>query len=114
MERNFLKSTSHSHIPQGHVGIQLSTTFSNICHGFILPIHKFLYNQDAPRFSQEAKVCILPVAIWFGEETFMYIKAFGNITSPHVLPYYVLEKLMAREIAYQTTSEGGMSKALKE
>jgi len=80
----------------------------------MLLIHKRLYNWDAPRFSKEAKVDILPVARWFGEETFMYIKVFGSITSPHVLPYYVLDKLMDREIAYQIASEGGMNKTLNE
>lgn len=32
---------------------------------------------------------------------------------PHIHPYYVPDKLMARVIAYQTTSEGGMSHTLK-
>lgn len=67
-----------------------------------------------PRFYQEAEVDILPVAKYLWEETFTYIIVFDNITSPHVLPYYALDKLMAREIAYETTSEGGMSKTLKE
>jgi len=88
--------------------------FFKICNGVKLPIHKRLYSRDAPRFSQEAEVDILPVARWFGEEKFTYIRVFGSITSPHVLPYYVPEKFMAREISYQTTSEGGMSKTLKE
>ncbi len=35
---------------------------------------------------------------WFGEELFMYIRVFGIIASPHVLPFYVPDKLMAREI----------------
>jgi len=39
---------------------------------------------------------------------------FGSIASLHVLPFYFSEKLMAREIAYQTCSEGGMSKILKD
>ena len=54
------------------------------------------------------------MARWFGEEKFTYIRVFDNITSPHVLPYYFPDKLMAREIAYQTASEGGLSKGLKE
>ena len=54
---------------------------------------------------------ILLVARWFGEETFTYIRFFGSIVAPNVLPYYVLDKLLAREIAYQTTGEGGLSKA---
>lgn len=80
----------------------------------MLPIHKQIYNRNAPRISKEGEVDILSVARWFGEETFTYIRVFGSITSPHVLPYYALDKLMAREIAYQTASEGGLSKGLKE
>jgi len=54
------------------------------------------------------------MARWFGEETFTYIRVFGSITSLHVLPYYFPDKLMAREIAYQISSEGGLRKTLKE
>ena len=66
-----------------------------------------LYNRDTPRFSPEAKVDIIPVARWFGEELFTYNRVFGNISSPHVLPFYIPKKLMAREIAYQTCDVGG-------
>jgi len=93
---------------------QFHPHFYKNCHGVMLPIHKQIYNRDAPRFSKEAEVDILPVARWFREETFTYISVFGSITSLHVLPYYVPNKLMAIEIAYQTTSEGGLSKGLKE
>jgi len=65
-------------------------------------------------FSKEAKVDILPVAISFGEETFTYIRVFGSIASPHVLPYYVPNKLMAREISYQIASDGWLRKGLKK
>ena len=74
--------------------------FYKICHGLMLPIHKMLYNTDAPRFSPEAKIEILPVGRWFGEELFTYIRVFWSISSRHVLPLYVPDKLMAREIAY--------------
>ncbi len=36
--------------------------FFKICHLFMLPIYKILYNRDAPRFSLEAEVDILTVA----------------------------------------------------
>ena len=80
----------------------------------MLPIHKRFYNQDAPRFSQEAKADILPVARWFGEEKFTYKRVLWSIIFPHILPYYVQDKLMAREITYQKSSEGGISHTLKE
>jgi len=59
----------------------------------MLPIHKQVYNRDAPRFSKEAEVDILLVARWFVEETFTYNMVFESIISPHVLPYYVPEKI---------------------
>ena len=39
---------------------------------------------------------------------------FGSISSAHVLPFYVPDKLMDREIAYQTCGEGGMNKVLED
>lgn len=88
--------------------------FFQIFHGVMLPIYKWLYNRDAPKFSQEVEVDILPMAKWFREETFTYIRVFGSITSPHMLPYYVPDKLMAKEISHQIASRGGMIYTLKE
>ena len=50
----------------------------------------------------------------FGEEWFTYIRVFGSTVPPHVLPLYVPNKLLAREIAYQTCSKGGLTKDLKD
>ena len=43
---------------------------------------------------------------WFGEEKFTYVRVFGSQAKPHVLPLYIPDKLSAREVAYQITSEG--------
>jgi len=80
----------------------------------MLPIHKQVYNATTTSISKEAKLDILPVARWFGEETFTYTRVFGRIASPHFLPYYLPGMLMAREIAYQLAREVGMIKLLKE
>lgn len=74
--------------------------FHKIFQGVMLPMHKQVYNITAPRFSKEVEVDILHVARWFREETFTNIRVFGSIASPHVLPYYVPNKLMAREASY--------------
>lgn len=49
---------------------------------------------------------------WFGEEKLTYIRLFGSLTDPHVLPLYVPDKLLALELAYQITVTG-MSKTLR-
>ena len=46
------------------------------------------------------------VASWFGEEKFTYIRVFGSQAKPHVLPLYIPDKLLAREVAYQISAEG--------
>ena len=80
----------------------------------MLPLYRVLYNKDAPRLSLEAEVDILPVARWFWEELFTYVRVFGSFASPHVLPLYVPDKLIAREISYQTCGDGGLTKELKD
>jgi len=46
------------------------------------------------------------------EEKFTYIRLFGILTKPHVLPLYVPYKLLARELAYEIKVEG-TSKTLR-
>jgi len=81
--------------------------FYKICHGVMLPLYKTLYDKDAPRCSLEEEADIQTVAKWFGEELFTYVRVFGSVASPHILPLYVPDKLLAREVAYQTCREGG-------
>ena len=82
---------------------QFHPHFYKRCQGIILPIHRVVFDNIVPRFSKEAKVDIFPEARSFGEVTFTYIRVFGSIASLHVLLYYVPNKLLAREIAYQIT-----------
>lgn len=76
-------------------------------------IYQTIFYKKFPRISKEEKLYILPVARWFGEELFTYIRVFGSITSPHVLPYYVPNKLLGREIVYETAGDD-ITKTLKE
>ena len=77
-----------------------------ICNGFMLPIHYLIFNKPAPKISEQAVVDLTAVAIWFGEEKFTYIRVFGSQAKPHVLPLYIPDKLLAREVAYQISAEG--------
>ena len=88
--------------------------FYQICHGIMLLLYRMLYDKDSLRCSPEVEVDILPIARWFEEELFTYVRVFGRFSSPHVLPLYVPDKLLAREIAYQSCGEGGFTKDLKD
>lgn len=83
------------------MGIIVQLPFYKICHGVMLPIYQTIFDKKFPKLLEEAKIDILLMVRWFGEEWFTCIRVFESITAPHVLPYYVLDKLLAREIAYQ-------------
>ena len=67
----------------------------------MLPMHEMIFNEKDPRVSKEASTDIISIVRWFTEEIFTHIRVFGSYASPHGLPYYVPNKLLAREIAYQ-------------
>lgn len=49
----------------------------------------------------------------FTEENFTYVRVFGSLVAPHVLPIYVPDKLLARKVSYQTVGHG-ITKVLKD
>jgi len=73
-----------------------SERFYQICQGVMLPIHQAAFDKKAPRLSEEANIDIQPLARWVGEELFTYIRVFGSTAPPHVLLWYVPDKLLAR------------------
>ena len=77
-----------------------------ICHGFLIPVFKTIFNRFPPRFSDKAKSDLSLIGDWFGEEKFTYIRIFGSVVEPHVLPLIFPDKLLAQEISYQLTVEG--------
>ena len=86
--------------------------FYRVCHGFLIPIYQIIFGCFPPRLSNKAKIDLSSIRDWFGEEKFTYIRIFGSIFQPHILPLYVPDKLLAQEISYQLTVEG-MSRILK-
>jgi hypothetical protein len=49
---------------------------------------------------------------WYIEESFSYIRVYGCFTSPHALPKFLPDRLICREVAYQTVYVG-ITKELK-
>jgi len=50
--------------------------------------------------------CLLRIGDWFVEEIFTYIIVWGSNGKPHVLPLYVPDKLLCREVSHQTIRIG--------
>jgi len=85
-----------------------------ICNGFMVPIYYSIFDKPIPKISYQASFDLTSVGSWFGEEKFTYIKVFGSQADPHVLPLYIPDKLLAREIAYQITAESTTQTLKKE
>jgi hypothetical protein len=83
----------------------------------MVPLHMILKNQPAPRFTQESINTIKEIGDWFVDEEFSYIRIYGCEGAPHILPRYVPDRLVLREIAYQIVGVGivaSLSKSQKK
>jgi hypothetical protein len=86
--------------------------FYEIHHNVVVPIHIAIYGHPRPRISERIMGNLGKLADWFIEEYFSYIKVLGCSVPPHALPQFLPDRLVCREVAYQTV-EGGISKELK-
>ena len=78
----------------------------------MIPLHQIIFDKKAPIFSKEATTDLLVVGKHFVEKWFTYIRVYNNTTKPHVLPLYVSDNLLSKEIAHQTIGKG-LTKTLK-
>jgi hypothetical protein len=85
-----------------------------ICDQFIVPIYLFLFNKECPRLSGEAKKVIVKIGHWYLDERETYIRIFGAIGAPHLLPIYVPDRLLLGEICYQTIIQGYNATLVKD
>jgi hypothetical protein len=86
--------------------------FYEIFHNVIIPIHEVLYGNPPPRISEQIMGNLGAIADWYIEESFSYIRVYGCFASPHALPKFLPDRLICREVAYQTVS-AGITKELK-
>jgi hypothetical protein len=87
-------------------------SFYEICHNVVIPIHEVIYGWPPPIISEQIIGNLGAIADWYIEESFSYIRVFNCYISPHALPRFLPDRLVCREVAYQTVS-GGITKELK-
>jgi hypothetical protein len=86
--------------------------FYEICHNVVVPIHVAIYGHPPPRISEHIMGNLGTIADWYIEQNFSYIRVFDCFISPHALPKFLPDRLVCREVAYQTVA-GGIAKDLK-
>jgi hypothetical protein len=57
---------------------------------------------------------ILKVVHWYLDERDTYIRVFGATGAPHLLPVYVLDRLVVAKICYQTILQGYNATLVKD
>jgi hypothetical protein len=86
--------------------------FYDVCHFFIIPLHKIFFGCKPPRISDVIIESLKSVADWFIEEIFSYVRVYGYSIPPHALPKLLPDRLVCREVAHQL-AKGGIGLELK-
>jgi hypothetical protein len=76
--------------------------FYDICEYFLVPLYVMIYKQKPLRISTKAMKYIKDIGDWYIGRYFTYIRVYGCASATHLLPRYIPDKLMIREISYQT------------
>jgi hypothetical protein len=84
-----------------------------IFHHVVFLIHISLYGFPPPQISDKIMRNLGKIANWFIKENFSYIRVFRCLVPPHALPRCLPDRLVCREVSYQTMT-GGIDKELKE
>jgi hypothetical protein len=76
-------------------------SFYKICHFVVIPMHKMFFVCDPPCIFETVSKNLKEIADWFIEEIFSYIRVYGCSIPPHVLPKFLPDRLVCREVAHQ-------------
>jgi hypothetical protein len=76
-------------------------SFYKICHFVIIPMHKILYGCDPTHIFETVSKNLREIADWFIEESFSHIRVYGCSIPPHVLPKFLIDRLVLREVPHQ-------------
>jgi hypothetical protein len=88
--------------------------YSVICNEFIIQIDFILFKKECPKVLVVAKKLISKVGHWYLDEHATYIRVFGATRAPHILPAHVPDRLVIREICYQTIFQGYNATLVKD
>jgi hypothetical protein len=65
--------------------------YSQICDSLIPTIYFLIFGQECPRLSKHAKKVLNCIGNWYFEEKHTYLRIYGAMIPPHLLPIYVPE-----------------------
>jgi hypothetical protein len=81
-------------------------SYSLICDEFFARIYFIIFKKECPRLSVTTKKMIAKVGHWYLDEHSTYMRVFGAIREPHLLPTHVQDRLIMGDICYHTILQG--------
>jgi hypothetical protein len=66
------------------------------------PLYEFIFFSTPPCMTDKAIIVIRRIGDWYIMEHNTYIRVYGVVKPPHMLPQFVPNKLVLQEVAYQT------------
>jgi hypothetical protein len=88
--------------------------FYDIYDYFLAPLYKSIYWFHPHRISPGAIKYLKEVGYWYMKKYYTYVSIYGATRPPHLLPKYVPDKLLAREVAYQPINKGFIAYLLEK
>ena len=70
------------------------------------PLHTSLFSQELPRNSTVGRRALQGIGDWYIKKYHSYIQIYSLNNTPDMFPKFVPNRLMLKEIAYQTGSKG--------
>lgn len=80
--------------------------FYDICDKLMMPLHTMLFSKTSPQFSEEGCRALQGMGDWYVEEYHSYICIYILNDTPPLLSFFILDRLLAKEIEYQTGVRG--------
>jgi hypothetical protein len=72
-------------------------SYAMICDLFSSHTYLIIFHQEYPSLSKQEKKILSHIGNWYIEDKYTYIRIFGIIGSPRLLPTYVLDNIFLGE-----------------
>jgi hypothetical protein len=82
--------------------INYKSHFYDICDNFLSPLYTIIFGFPRYKISSEAREGMKGIVDWYLGKYYSYVRVYGTIGAPHMLPYFILDHLVMREISHQT------------
>jgi len=72
----------------------------------MIKLYQAIFNSMLPMMCPKAMDCFTRIGDYFADECFTYVRVWESNGHPHILPLYILIKLLSQEISYQIVGTG--------